>query len=79
MSRLDILMDVATLLQLAKRGRYADCKAQELSHFHGSAEEPVQRFASRIFKKQNGPPVFAHNLQRLRSRPTVQFILQPYS
>ena len=42
----------------------ADGEAQEASHLHRRAQDPVERIASRILEQQHGPAAFAHELQR---------------
>ena len=75
--RLDVLVDEAALVELAERRRDADGEAQEASHFHGRAEQPVERLAARILEHQHGPTAFAHELQRPHRPRPVELILQP--
>ena len=74
--RLDVLVDEATLVRLAHRGDDADGEAQEASHLHGRAEQPLERLAARIFEHQHGPTAIARKLQRTHGPRTIQLILQ---
>ena len=74
--RLDVLVDETALVQLAERGRDADREAQECSHLHGRAEQPVERLAARVLEHQHGPAALAHELQRPHRPRTVQLVLQ---
>ena len=65
-------MDKAAPVDLAQRGRDADCQAQEVSHFHGRAKKGLERLAARIFEHQHGPT----ELERPHRPSTVQLVLQ---
>ena len=76
MGRLEVLVDETPLVNLGEGRRDAAGEAQERSHFHGAAEEPVERFATGVLEHQQGALVLAHELQRPRRPRAVQFILQ---
>ena len=74
--RLDVLVDEPALMDLAQRSRDADGEAQEASHLHRRAEQPVERLAARILQHQHGPAAVADELQRSRRPRSVQRVLQ---
>ena len=74
--RLDVLVDEAALVRLAQRGGDADREAQEASHLHGRAEQPLERLAARILEHQHRPTAFALKRQRPRRPAAVQLVLQ---
>ena len=53
--RLDVLVDEAALVKLAQSRGNADGEAQEASHLHRCAEQPVERLAAGILEHQHGP------------------------
>jgi hypothetical protein len=67
----------AALVELAHSRGHTDGQAQEASHLHGRAEQPLERLAARILKHQNGPTTFAYEFQWSHRPRTVQLILQP--
>jgi hypothetical protein len=69
-------VDEAALMNLGEGRGDAVGEAQECSHVHGTAEEPVERFATRILEHQQGVLMLPHELQRPRRPRAVQFILQ---
>ena len=74
--RLDLLVDEAALMDAAQGRGDADGEAQEASHLHRRAQDPVERIASRILEQQHGPAALAHELQRAHRPGTVQVVLQ---
>ena len=74
--RLDILVDEPRLMDLAQGDRDADGEAQEASHLHGRAEQPLERLAAGILEHQHGPAAFADELQRPHRPGPVQLVLQ---
>ena len=73
---LDVLVDEAALMELAQSRGNSDSQAQEASHLHGRAEQPVERLAARIIEHQHGPTGVAHELQRPHRPCAVELILQ---
>ena len=69
-------MDEPALVKLAHSRRNADGEAQEASHLHGRAEQPVERLAARILEHQHGPTGVAHELQRPHRPRRVELILE---
>ena len=61
---LDVLVDEAAPVDIAERRRHADGEAQEASHLHRRAENPVERLAAGVLEHQHGPAMVAHKLQR---------------
>ena len=54
----------------------ADGEAQEASHLHRRAEQPVERLAAGILQHQHGPAAVADELQRPHRPRPVQLVLQ---
>ncbi|MCY1378974.1 hypothetical protein D9M69_666530 [compost metagenome] len=50
MGGLEVLMDEATLMELAQRRRDADGEMQDPPHFHGRGEHPLERLTARILE-----------------------------
>ena len=73
---LDVLMDEAALVDLAHSPGDADSEAQEASHLHGCAEQPVERLAAGIFEHELAAPALVPKLQRPHRPCTIQFVLQ---
>ena len=73
---LDVLVDEAALVHLAKGRRDADGDAQETSHLHRRAEEPAEQLAAGILEHQNGPTAISHKLERPHRPRAVQLILE---
>src|SRR6266536_2810630 len=69
-------VDEAALVELAQSRGNADGQAQEASHIHGRAEQPVERLTARILEHEHGRTGVAHEVQRPHRPPPVQLILQ---
>ena len=63
-------------MDLAERGGDADGEAQEASHLHRCAEQPIERLAAGILEHQHDPAAVSHELQRSHRPRAVQFVLQ---
>ena len=73
---LDLTSDGArpALVKLADSRGNADGEAQEASHLHGCAEQPIERLAPRILEHQHDPTGVAHEAQRPHRPRPVELI-----
>ena len=74
--RLDVLVDEAVLVHLAKGRGNADGDAQETSHLHRRAEQPAEQLAAGILEHQNGLTAISHKFKRSHRPRAVQLILE---
>src|SRR5262245_46140121 len=73
--RLDILVNEPALVKPAESQGTRDGDAQEASHFHRGAEQPIDRLTALIFKHQHRPTSVAYELQRAHRPRSVEFVL----
>ncbi len=63
-------------MDLAQRGDDGDGEAQEASHLHRRAEQPLERLAAGILEHQYGPAAFMGEIQRQHRPSAIKLIFQ---
>jgi hypothetical protein len=64
MGRLDVFVDQALPMELAKRRRQADGQAQKLGQCHGASQPSIERLAARVGEDERLPPVVEGERER---------------
>ena len=83
--RLDVLVNQIAGVKLAQGARQANGQAQELSQFHRTMDESVQRLAAGIVQDEHRPPVVLNKREgpdrpfRVEVLPQGEFVLQSLS
>ncbi|MBB5511104.1 hypothetical protein HDG35_007401 [Paraburkholderia sp. JPY681] len=76
MSRLEILVNEPTPVELLKRPGNADGEAQNTFHPERRAHQSLKWFAARILENQCHPFIFAYQLYRVHRPRTIQLFFQ---
>jgi hypothetical protein len=61
---LNILMNEASVVELAQSGCQVNCQAKEPAQFHRLPDKPFERFAAGILKYKHCPPLGIRESQR---------------
>src|SRR5215470_4192001 len=71
----DIFVNEPALVKPAESQSTRDGDAQEASHLHRGAEQPVDRLTALIFEHQHRPTSVAYEFERAHSPRSVEFVL----